>query len=183
MCGLLGCDNIWLVHEYCHAYEWLWMEFGLVIGFIEHLQTVTTSNYSTTANSHSAIHYSTHFSPLSLLCFTGCLLMASNKVLCFCAHILTGWQLSQNCQLSTWLHSTNSTQLVKWYSLGVYPTENTAPVDVGGVVSRVPLPDHVAVMLPAALLLLHNITADAYCDVILHYMCNHWHADKLFTLP
>jgi hypothetical protein len=23
---------------YCHVYEWLWTGFGLVIGFIEHLQ-------------------------------------------------------------------------------------------------------------------------------------------------
>jgi hypothetical protein len=29
------------------------MAFGLVIGFIEHLQNVTTRNYSTIANSHT----------------------------------------------------------------------------------------------------------------------------------
>jgi hypothetical protein len=38
---------------YCHAYAWLYTEFGLVIGFIELLQNVTASNYSTIANSHT----------------------------------------------------------------------------------------------------------------------------------
>jgi hypothetical protein len=45
------------------------MGFGLVIGFIEHLQIVTTSKYIAIANLHSAIHCSTHLSLLSVLCF------------------------------------------------------------------------------------------------------------------
>jgi hypothetical protein len=36
------------VCKYCHMIEWL-----LVIGFIEYLQIVTTSNYSAIANSHT----------------------------------------------------------------------------------------------------------------------------------
>jgi hypothetical protein len=38
---------------YCHVYEWLWVGFGLVIRFIEHLRIVTTGNYSAIANSHT----------------------------------------------------------------------------------------------------------------------------------
>jgi hypothetical protein len=44
------------------------MGFGLVIGFIEHLQIVTASNYSAIANSSSAIHYNTHKSSQSAVC-------------------------------------------------------------------------------------------------------------------
>jgi hypothetical protein len=44
------------------------MQFELVIGFIEQLQIVTTSNCTAISNSHSAIHYSTYLSLLSLLC-------------------------------------------------------------------------------------------------------------------
>jgi hypothetical protein len=44
------------------------MGFGLVIGFLEHLQIVTAGNYGAIANSHSAVHYSTHLSLLTLLC-------------------------------------------------------------------------------------------------------------------
>jgi hypothetical protein len=38
---------------YCQVNEWLQTGFGLVIKFIEHLQNVTTSNYSAFANSHT----------------------------------------------------------------------------------------------------------------------------------
>jgi hypothetical protein len=47
---------------------WLYTSVGLVIEFIEHLQNVTTSNCIAIGNSHSAIHYSTHLSLLSVLC-------------------------------------------------------------------------------------------------------------------
>jgi hypothetical protein len=51
------------------SYDWVCTPFRLVIWFIDHLQIVTTSNYCATADSHSAINYSTHLSLLSLLCF------------------------------------------------------------------------------------------------------------------
>jgi hypothetical protein len=43
------------LHEYCHVTEWLETGLGMVIGSIEPLQNVTTSNYSAIANSHSKI--------------------------------------------------------------------------------------------------------------------------------
>jgi hypothetical protein len=49
-----------LTFVYFHVIECLYTGFELVIGFIEHLQIVTTSNYSTIANSHSTIHNSTY---------------------------------------------------------------------------------------------------------------------------
>jgi hypothetical protein len=44
------------------------MGFGLVIGFIEHLQIVTTLNYSVIANSHTVRFIRARISLLSLLC-------------------------------------------------------------------------------------------------------------------
>jgi hypothetical protein len=53
-------------HNNVTILEWLQMGFGLVIGFTEHLWTITTSNYSTIANSH--MHTQHVLSLLSLLC-------------------------------------------------------------------------------------------------------------------
>jgi hypothetical protein len=61
--------SIYLVtYKYCHVYEWLQTEFGVVIEFIELLLDVGTSNYSAIANSHFTIHCSTHLSLPSMLC-------------------------------------------------------------------------------------------------------------------
>jgi hypothetical protein len=53
---------------YCHVIEWLQTEFGFVIGFIEHLQLVSTSNYSAIANSHTLEFTIAHTTFLNLLC-------------------------------------------------------------------------------------------------------------------
>jgi hypothetical protein len=95
--------------SYCHVYERLQMGFGLVIRFTEHLQIVTTHNYSAVANSHSATHYSTHLSLLSLLCvhwlsgncFQQCPLLPCSR----------SYWLVTVPQLLTRLDSTNSVQL------------------------------------------------------------------------
>jgi hypothetical protein len=39
------------------------MGFGVVIGYIEHLQIVATSNYSTVANSHTLQFITSHTKP------------------------------------------------------------------------------------------------------------------------
>jgi hypothetical protein len=142
----------------------------LVSEFIEHLQIVTTSNCSTNANSHSAIHYRTHLILLSLLCvhqlsrngFQQCPLFPCSRSY----RLATVLQLSN--LNSTRLHSRNSTRSVEWYSLRADPTENTVPLlmwvalyhvfHYSGIVG--PLPDRVATPLPSALLLLRDVTAD-----------------------
>jgi uncharacterized PurR-regulated membrane protein YhhQ (DUF165 family) len=58
------------------------MGFGLVIGFIEHLQIVTTSNYSATANSHT-LKFTTAHTNSSQFVFTSRFLVTDRKnVLC-----------------------------------------------------------------------------------------------------
>jgi hypothetical protein len=50
-----SCSDYFKI-TYCHVFEWLYTEFGLVNGFIDHLYTQlgTTSNYSATADPHNS---------------------------------------------------------------------------------------------------------------------------------
>jgi hypothetical protein len=100
--------------------------FGLVLGFIEHLQIVTTSNCFAIANSR-------------ILWFTTALTKSSqsdvpspNNVVYFGAHILTGWHLTHNCHLSiqlnwlsTLLRLTTNGSWSSLYNLFMDLTENT----------------------------------------------------------
>jgi hypothetical protein len=49
------CTCIGDVAGYCHMTEWLQTGFGLIFGFIELLQNVTASNYSTITNSNTLL--------------------------------------------------------------------------------------------------------------------------------
>jgi hypothetical protein len=71
--------------------------FGLLIGFIEHLHIVTASNYSANANSHTLQFTTASMKSSQSAVFTSrCLVADPKNVLCFRAHVLTGWQLSNN---------------------------------------------------------------------------------------
>jgi hypothetical protein len=59
--------NITDSREYCHVSQWLRRGFGLVIGFINNLQVVTTINYYTIADLHNVQSLHTNlFSPSAL---------------------------------------------------------------------------------------------------------------------
>jgi hypothetical protein len=64
--SLHGGDNT----LYCHAYSWLEKGLGSVIGFINHLQVVTTTKYNTVTDFHNTNHstliYSVYFHQSSL---------------------------------------------------------------------------------------------------------------------
>jgi hypothetical protein len=57
--------------QYCHMYRWLRCGFGLVIGFINNLQIITTINYFTIAALHNVQSLYTNLFSLSVLVFTG----------------------------------------------------------------------------------------------------------------
>jgi hypothetical protein len=106
------------------------MGFELVIGFIENLEIVTTSNYSAIAISHSAIHYSTRLKSSQSVIFTSYLVtastMSSASVLIFLRagdcpptvdSLLNSTQLNRAPLHSTPFHCTaltKYTQLGRW---------------------------------------------------------------------
>jgi hypothetical protein len=87
------------------------MGFGLVNRFIDHLQVITTNNYSANANSHSAVHYSM-YEVFSVCCiFTGCRLVTASIAHCLTLH---NWTL--NCTaLTCWTeHGRSSHIALEW---------------------------------------------------------------------
>jgi hypothetical protein len=58
------------LYTYCHVYQWLRRGFGLVIGFINNLQVVTTINYYTTAALQNLQSLHTDLLSLSALVLT-----------------------------------------------------------------------------------------------------------------
>jgi hypothetical protein len=80
------------------------MGFGFVIGFIDHLQIATTSNYNALANSCPR-HLTTAHTKSSQIVYTSLfLVMDPNNILCLCPYWLTNIpQLTHcsNCLLST----------------------------------------------------------------------------------
>jgi hypothetical protein len=46
---------------YCHVFQCLKTGFGLVIGFINHLQVVTATKYNTVTDFHTTNHYTPIF--------------------------------------------------------------------------------------------------------------------------
>jgi hypothetical protein len=50
------------IYVYCHVNQSLMTVFGLVIGFIDHLQALTTINYNTVTDFHTAKHSTIIFS-------------------------------------------------------------------------------------------------------------------------
>jgi hypothetical protein len=99
--------------KYYHAFEWLKTAFGLVIGFIDHLQIVSKSNYNAIAGLRS-LKITVTAAHTVFFVSTSCFLSTDpNNVLCLrpyrltnipqlahCPNWLSGWRLSHTNFLS-----------------------------------------------------------------------------------
>jgi hypothetical protein len=83
------------------VYEWLGTGFRLVIGFIEHLQIVTTRNYSAIAISHICSSLQDVLHPLSLLCLHQWMFPAPGPTSLKASGHLTPTSYSSFCRLKT----------------------------------------------------------------------------------
>jgi hypothetical protein len=85
----LHCANS-ISLRYCHVYEWLCTGFRFVIGFMDHLQIVTTSNYSAIANLHTQQFTTVHTMYVEGVGQkSGPCTATFNDLLCFPQHILS----------------------------------------------------------------------------------------------
>jgi hypothetical protein len=66
--------------------ECLWMGFGLVIGFIEHLLVVTTSNCNSITSSHAVQFTTAHMKSFQIL--KVCASLISHPLTHICSHSL-----------------------------------------------------------------------------------------------
>jgi hypothetical protein len=103
------------MYIYIYIYIYIWSRdgvtidgFGLVIAYIECLQTVTTSNYSAVANSHTLQFNAARSKSSVIYVFTSRFLVTdSNDVLSFVLAFLTAGDslttttYSSNCRLKT----------------------------------------------------------------------------------
>jgi hypothetical protein len=171
--------------------------------------TLTDRNYNTIVNSHT-LQFTTACSDSSACCvFTSCLVTASNTAglstsmfTASCLHCLSPMPRSSWAELTgfqlpnSWLEL-NSTPLTELNLVGRVIQPRSRPnrkrhssVDVGGMVSRVPLQqqclpsggprDNTASHCSPTVVRHHR---RCRCDVFLYCMCSHCYANKLFTVP
>jgi hypothetical protein len=127
--------------------EWLWMGFELVIGFIEVLQNVTTSNCSAFANWHSLKFTTALIKSFQSAVFTSrCLVTASNAVTSSASvftPLLVGDCLPPSSQAGGHLAPTSCssdrfrlTKHLNYLAYNTYCTENIASNSSSIVASR-----------------------------------------------
>jgi hypothetical protein len=154
----------------CHVYESQQTGFGLVIGFTELLQNVTTNNYSANNNSHT-LQFTTARTKyyLSAVIFTNCRLVTASMFTSLLAgNCLTTNSYSSNCCLKTLLFHNHSCSL---YSLTMDHKENAFPNSSSIVASRSYHKDST-----------YNIASQLFHCCVLWICCGHYIATAVAQL-